>query len=42
MLDGEATMADGWRPVPLYEFIIKIHGRCDLACDYCYMFEMAD
>jgi uncharacterized protein len=41
-LDVAAIMADGWRPLPFREFIIKIHSRCDLACDYCYMFEMAD
>jgi uncharacterized protein len=35
-------MADGWRPVPLREFVLKIHSRCDLACDYCYMYTMAD
>ena len=34
--------AEGWRPVPFREFIVKIHSRCDLACDYCYMYEMAD
>ncbi|MDX6396015.1 MAG: uncharacterized protein QOJ73_7078 [Streptosporangiaceae bacterium] len=42
MLDVAALMADGWNPVPFREFIIKIHSRCDLACDYCYMYEMAD
>ena len=42
MLDVAAIMADGWSPVPFREFIVKIHSRCDLACDYCYMFEMAD
>ena len=26
----------------LREFIVKVHSRCDLACDYCYMYEMAD
>jgi uncharacterized protein len=41
-LDVPALMADGWRPVPFREFIVKIHSRCDLACDYCYMYEMAD
>ena len=41
-LDVPALMADGWNPVPFREFIIKIHSRCDLACDYCYMYEMAD
>ncbi len=35
-------MADGWEPVPFREFVVKIHSRCDLSCDYCYMYEMAD
>lgn len=35
-------MADGWNPVPFREFIVKVHSRCDLSCDYCYMYEMAD
>jgi uncharacterized protein len=30
------------RPFPFLEFIVKVHSRCDLACDYCYMYEMAD
>jgi uncharacterized protein len=42
MLDVAALVAGGWRPVPFREFIVKIHSRCDLACDYCYMYEMAD
>ena len=29
-------------PVPFREFVVKIHSRCDLACDYCYMYELAD
>jgi uncharacterized protein len=41
-LDVAALVAEGWRPVPFTEFIIKIHSRCDLSCDYCYMYEMAD
>lgn len=41
-LDVHALMADGWRPTPFREFVLKIHSRCDLACDYCYMYEMAD
>jgi len=41
-LDVVALMAGGWRPTPFQEFIVKIHSRCDLACDYCYMYEMAD
>jgi uncharacterized protein len=41
-LDVHALMADGWRPTPFREFVLKIHSRCDLACDYCYMYQMAD
>jgi uncharacterized protein len=41
-LDISAIMAEGWRPVPFRDFIVKIHSRCDLACDYCYIYEMAD
>jgi uncharacterized protein len=41
-LDIAALRAGGWRPVPFREFVLKIHSRCDLACDYCYMYEMAD
>src|SRR6478609_4211759 len=28
--------------VPFREFVIKVHSRCDLACDHCYMYEHAD
>lgn len=31
-----------WRPTPLRQFILKMHARCNLACDYCYMYEAAD
>ncbi|CNE98033.1 Anaerobic sulfatase-maturating enzyme homolog YdeM [Mycobacterium tuberculosis] len=24
------------------QFVLKVHSRCDLACDHCYMFEHAD
>jgi uncharacterized protein len=41
-LDVPALLAGGWSPVPFREFVVKIHSRCDLACDYCYMYEMAD
>jgi uncharacterized protein len=32
----------GWRPTPFREFVLKVHNRCDLACDYCYMYALAD
>ncbi|GAA3954094.1 FxsB family radical SAM/SPASM domain protein [Actinomadura viridis] len=41
-LDVRALLESGWRPTPFREFIIKVHSRCNLACDYCYMYEMAD
>jgi uncharacterized protein len=41
-LDVAALVTAGWNPVPFNEFIVKIHSRCDLACDYCYMYELAD
>jgi uncharacterized protein len=28
--------------MPFSEFVVKVHSRCDLACDYCYMYELAD
>ncbi len=42
LLDVRALLEDGWRPSPFREFIVKVHSRCDLSCDYCYMYEMAD
>lgn len=42
MLDVTALLAAGWQPMPFEEFVLKIHSRCDLACDYCYMYTMAD
>jgi uncharacterized protein len=41
-LDVRALKAGGWQPVPFREFIVKVHSRCDLSCDYCYIYEMAD
>ncbi|GAB2503781.1 FxsB family radical SAM/SPASM domain protein [Nocardiopsis aegyptia] len=41
-LDVRELLAQGWRPTPFHEYVLKIHSRCNLACDYCYMYEMAD
>jgi uncharacterized protein len=41
-LDVRSLLGTGWRPLPFREFIVKVHSRCDLSCDYCYMYEMAD
>jgi uncharacterized protein len=28
--------------IPLGQVILKVHSRCDLACDHCYVYEAAD
>ncbi len=37
-----ADLRAGVEPVALREFILKVHSRCNLSCDYCYIYEMAD
>ncbi|WP_370501471.1 FxsB family cyclophane-forming radical SAM/SPASM peptide maturase [Mycolicibacterium sp. jd] len=32
----------GWRASPFTEFVVKIASRCNLDCDYCYMYHAAD
>lgn len=39
--DGAFSGAD-WRPVPIRQFVLKVYSRCNLACDYCYVYRMAD
>jgi uncharacterized protein len=29
-------------PGPIAQYVLKVHGRCDLACDHCYVYEHAD
>jgi uncharacterized protein len=41
-LDVPQLIAAGWQPTPFRQFILKLHSRCNLACDYCYMYELAD
>ncbi|MBM2617896.1 FxsB family radical SAM/SPASM domain protein [Actinoplanes sp. LDG1-06] len=41
-LDIAALRAGGHEPVPFRELVLKIHQRCNLACDYCYVYEHAD
>ena len=41
-LDVGALLATGWQPTPFRQFLLKIHSRCNLACDYCYVYSMAD
>jgi uncharacterized protein len=28
--------------IPLRQFVLKVHSRCDLACDHCYVYQSAD
>jgi uncharacterized protein len=41
-LDVAALRAAGHRPVPFRDVVLKVHQRCNLACDYCYVYTMAD
>ncbi|WP_200305263.1 FxsB family cyclophane-forming radical SAM/SPASM peptide maturase [Streptomyces adelaidensis] len=34
--------ATGRPLLPLRQFVLKMHSRCDLACDHCYVYEHAD
>ncbi|MFC9297307.1 radical SAM/SPASM protein FxsB, inactivated metallohydrolase extension form [Streptomyces sp. NPDC057011] len=36
------TGAGAARLIPFREFVVKVHSRCDLACDHCYVYEHAD
>jgi uncharacterized protein len=42
LLDVDDLAATGWRPTAFREFVLKVHQRCNLACDYCYVYELAD
>lgn len=41
-LDVGLLRAAGIEAVPFRSFVLKVHSRCNLACDYCYMYEKAD
>lgn len=41
-LDVADLRAGGLAPVPFRDLVLKVHQRCNLACDYCYVYEMAD
>lgn len=42
ILDVDSLLATGWRPTPFRQFLLKVHSRCNLACDYCYVYTKAD
>jgi uncharacterized protein len=31
-----------YEKTPFRQFVLKVHSRCDLACDHCYVYEHAD
>jgi uncharacterized protein len=35
-------LADTGSTLPFRQFVLKVHSRCDLACDHCYVYEHAD
>ncbi|MGW1049654.1 FxsB family cyclophane-forming radical SAM/SPASM peptide maturase [Streptomyces sp. NPDC001118] len=32
----------GHEPVPFRQFVLKVHGRCNLDCTYCYLYQGPD
>lgn len=34
------SQVDSPRPTPFRTFIVKIHQRCNLRCDYCYVYQL--
>ncbi|MFF7447997.1 MULTISPECIES: FxsB family cyclophane-forming radical SAM/SPASM peptide maturase [unclassified Streptomyces] len=41
-LDVAGLRRSGVQAVPFRQFVLKVHGRCNLACTYCYVYEGAD
>ncbi|MFI2642312.1 FxsB family cyclophane-forming radical SAM/SPASM peptide maturase [Streptomyces sp. NPDC018610] len=39
---GEPPSPHSAEEFPFHTFVLKFHSRCDLACDYCYMYRAAD
>lgn len=40
--DVQPLSEGGWRPQPINEYIFKIQTRCNLNCDYCYVYNLGD
>jgi uncharacterized protein len=41
-LDVDRLRATGWLPTPVRDIVLKVHQRCNLACDYCYVYTGED
>src|SRR5580693_7213288 len=37
-----APTSDCGMPPAIAQYVLKVHSRCDLACDHCYVYESAD
>jgi len=42
VLQVRALREAGHRPTPFRQYVLKVHSRCNLACDYCYVYRAAD
>jgi uncharacterized protein len=41
-LEAATLRESGWHPSAFWQFLFKVHSRCNLSCDYCYVYEMVD
>lgn len=41
-LDVATLRRTGVHPTPLAQFVLKVAARCNLACDYCYVYHLKD
>ncbi|MET7422742.1 FxsB family cyclophane-forming radical SAM/SPASM peptide maturase [Dactylosporangium sp. NPDC005555] len=41
-LNRDRLEADGWRATPFSQFVLKVAQRCNLACQYCFVYTKAD
>jgi uncharacterized protein len=39
---SKPALASTGSTLPFRQFVLKVHSRCDLACDHCYVYEHAD
>src|ERR1700678_3095901 len=39
---SEPALTGTGSAIPFRQFVLKVHSRCDLACDHCYIYEHAD
>jgi uncharacterized protein len=41
-LNIDELRTQGWTPTPFSQFLLKIHSRCNLSCNYCYVYTSVD